>query len=253
MSARSRGHTRSRPVLAVVVAVALAAPACGGGPADGDDEAVSTSTVPPSSISEDPPFFEAEPLPLLPTTTTPPVELGVDPPPPVPDPAGPPGRNSVMVVGDSVLMGTARSIPEAVPDWLVTYDAVPNRRLAQAVELLEERRDEIGEAVVICLGNNYIEGERGDYASQVEEVMALLWFVPRVVWVTVPEVNPGRDRINESIREAATRWPNMRVADWAPMVAADPTLASDGMHLTREGRRALAELIAATLGPVGAG
>src|SRR5690606_24626603 len=84
VSARSRGHTRSRPVLAVVVAVALAAPACGGGPADGDDEAVSTSTVPPSSISEDPPFFEAEPLPLLPTTTTPPVELGVDPPPPVP-------------------------------------------------------------------------------------------------------------------------------------------------------------------------
>jgi hypothetical protein len=228
-------------------------------PDDGRSEEVGgVSTTPPTSLADSPDggtdhegaALDAFRLPLLPTTTTTFLDRSSDPPPPVADPGGRPGRNSVMVVGDSVFMGTAREIPLAMSHWLVTYDATESRRLAQAVELFEARRGEIGEAVVICLGNNYIPGERGSYASQIEEVMAVLWFVPRVVWVTVAEVNPGRDEINDSIRAAAERWPNMRVADWAPVVAANPSFASDGMHLTSEGRRALARLVAQTVGPV---
>jgi hypothetical protein len=213
------------------------------GPTDGAGTSGSDGASPPQQMPD-------PTLPLLPTTTTTFIDRSVDPPAPVADPGGPPGRNSVMVVGDSVLMGAASALPLVTSHWLVTFDAVESRRLAQAIDLFADRRHEVGEAVVICLGSNYIPGERGSYASQIDEVMSLLWFVPRVVWVTVPEVNPGRDEINRSIREAASRWPNMRVADWAPIVAAEPDLAWDGMHLTVEGRRAIAQLVAQTLGPV---
>lgn len=138
-----------------------------------------------------------------------------------------------------------------MPDWAVTVDTIGNRRLAQAVDLVAQRRQDVGEAVVIHLGNNYIPGERGGFANQIDEVMGLLWFVPRVVWVTVAEANPGRDQVNQAIREAATRWPNMRVADWAPMVGSNPHWTWDGIHLTHDGRWAMAHLVAETVGPVG--
>ena len=208
-------------------------------PADGDGEVGAAMTWPT--------------LPLVPTTSTTVVDRSTDPPEPVADPEGGPGRNSVMVVGDSVLLGTASSIPAALPGWVVTYDAEGNRRLAGALDLFEERRDEIGEAVVIHLGNNYIPGERGEFADQLEAVMLRLWFVPRVVWVTVPEVNPGRAEMNEAIRAAGDRWPNLFVAEWAELKADNPDWSWDGMHLTPEGRTAMAELIAETLGPVDEG
>jgi hypothetical protein len=248
---------RHRPIgriatsnLGALVVVALLCSGCGDEDASADEPVSGPTSTEAVTEARDVDPAPAPTLPLLPTTTTTFLDRSVDPPPPVRDPGGPPGRNSVMVVGDSVLMGTARDIPLVMSHWLVTYDATESRRLAQAVELFSGRRHEIGEAVVIGLGNNYIPGERGDYASQIDEVMSLLWFVPRVVWITVAEVNPGRDRINTSIRDAAERWPNMRVADWAPMVTANPSLAWDGMHLSPEGRQALAQLVARTVGPV---
>ena len=217
------------------------------------DSAGATTTDPSAVDGDDTGQTSESPLPtlpLLPTTTTTLIDPSIDPPIPVADPPGPPGRNSVMVVGDSVLLGTASAIPLVTSHWLVTYDAEGNRRLAQAIDLFDERRDEIGEAVVIHLGNNFIPGERGDFETQVEAVMVQLWFVPRVVWVTVAEVSPSRVAMNETIREASERWPNMRVADWAPILAEHPEWTWDGMHLTPDGRQAMARLIADTLGPV---
>jgi hypothetical protein len=241
---------RSNPIrqaawLALVVCAVWMA-ACGADAVDdrGADEAAVTTT----STTE--PEVTYPTLPLAPTTSTTEVDRATDPPVPVADPEGPPGRNSVLVIGDSVFIGTASAIPIALPDWVVTYDASGNRRLAEAIDLLDERSDEIGEAVVIHLGNNYIPGERGDFATQLEVVMMRLWFVPRVVWVTVPEVSPSRAEMNEAIREAADRWPNLVVADWAVLKEQHPEWSWDGLHLTSEGRAAMAQLIADTLGPV---
>lgn len=258
--------------LVLLLAVTLVAAACGGDEVDLADVTSSTtattvetttSTVEPTTSTEDPTTSTTEAtttttareevdsgLPLLPTTTTAPPPAPVDPPAPPPVPGPPPGRNSVFVLGDSVFLGTTSAIPTALPEWLVTYDAVGNRRLAQGIDVLAARRGEIGEAVVVHLGNNYIPGERGDYASQIEEAMTVLADVPRVVWVTVSEVSDSRREINEAIRDAATRWPNLRVAEWAPIIAAEPGLAWDGMHLTPEGRRRISELIAQTIGPI---
>jgi hypothetical protein len=225
----------SAPMLGLVLV------ACGGGAEQ--PQAATTTEASPTTTT-------ASTLPLVPTTSTTSIDPGVDPPVPVVDPGPPPGRNSVYVLGDSVLIGAASTIPVRLPDWVVTYDAESSRRLAQAIDVLSARRHEIGEAVVVQLGNNYIDGERGDYASQIDETMAVLSGVPRVVWVTVAEVSPSRVAINEAIRTAGERHPNVHVADWAEAMAADPALTWDAIHLTPQGRERMAELVARGLGPV---
>jgi len=239
----AREHRRARPLifLASAPVLVLALVACNGGVDVPESATTSEAALTTTTAST---------LPLIPTTSTTFIDSGVDPPVPVADPGPPPGRNSVFVMGDSVLIGTGSAIPVRLADWVVTFDAESSRRLAQGIDVLTERRDEIGEAVVVQLGNNYIEGERGDYATQVDEAMAVLSEVPRVVWVTVAEVSPSRVSINEAIRAAGERHPNLYVADWAGAMAADPGLTWDAIHLTPSGRQRMAELVARGLGPV---
>jgi hypothetical protein len=232
-------------VVALVVSVGLLA-GCGGDLDLPVPEAATSTTDDRVDVST----TTSSTLPLVSTTSTTLIDPVIDPPVPVADPGPPPGRNSVFVIGDSVFLGTASTIPVRLSDWVVTYDAEPNRRLAQGIDVLATRRGEIGEAVVIGLGNNYIDGERGDYATQIDETMAVIADVPRVVWVTVAEQNPGRDAINEAIRGAGERYDNVYVADWAALHAAEPELSWDGIHLTPAGRQQRAELIARGLGPV---
>lgn len=249
--ARERRRSSVANLFLLTVAVAAILAACGGdlpGPEGAATTAAPSSTAPAEPT--EPTTTTASTLPLVPTTATTAVDPGIDPPIPVADPGPPPGRNSVFVMGDSVFLGTASSIPSHLPDWVVTYDAQGNRRLAQGIDVLAARRAEIGEAVVVQLGNNYIDGERGDYASQIDEAMTLIGDVPRVVWVTVAEVSPSRVAINEAIRAAGERYPNMFVADWAATMAAEDGLTWDSIHLTPLGRDRMAELIARGLGPV---
>jgi hypothetical protein len=156
----------------------------------------------------------------------------------------------VYVLGDSCLLGARETVPAALAGWNVTYDAVGSRRLPQGIEVLRAHRQEIGAVVVIQQGNNYIEGEGGTFASQIDQAMTVLTGVPRVVWLTVAERWPSRVAINQAIRAAAGRWPTIVVADWASTVAAHPEYApGDMLHLSPEGRLAIARLIASAVGP----
>jgi hypothetical protein len=215
-----------------------------------------TTTVEPATTETEPPSTTAAPTtaalvpvtarPTLPPTTARPA------PAPSPAPAAPlaPGPNSVFVEGDSVLLGTATTMPAALAGWAVTMDTVGSRRLTQAIPVLQARRGEIGRVVVIQMGNNYIPGESGSFASQIDRAMTILGGVERVVWLTVAQTNDSRAAINDDIRSAAERWPTIVVVDWASIIAANPGYASsDSLHLTGTGRTAMAQSVATAVGP----
>lgn len=157
------------------------------------------------------------------------------------------GDTRVFVLGDSVLLGGKETVPAALTGWVVTYDASGSRRLPQGIEVLRARRSEIGRVAVIQQGNNYIAGE-GSFADQIDQAMTVLAGVERVVWLTVAEKWPSRVGINQAIRAAPTRWPQIVVGDWAVVVAAHPEFADDMLHLSGAGRLAIAELIAGAVG-----
>lgn len=215
-------------------------------------ETTTTTTTPPPTTPAPPSTVRT----TAPRAGPPPTWSAVTAPPPtaaaaVLPPPLPPGASSVFVEGDSVLLGTTETLPAALYGWIVTMDTVGSRRLAQAIPILQQRRGEIGRVVVIQLGNNYIPGEGGSYGSQIDQTMAVLDGVDRVVWLTISEaLGPTRVEINHEIRAAASRWSNLVVAEWAPMVAEHPEYApGDGLHLTQSGRLAISDLIARHVGP----
>ena len=181
---------------------------------------------------------------------------GSDPPggPPTPSPRPSDGRiqgldSHVWVEGDSVLLGTVDTLPDALKGWTVHMDTVGSRRLTEAIPVLRDNRYSLGPVVAIQMGNNYIPGEDGDFASQLVTAMHIMRNVQRVVWVTVATASSSQREIDRDIMKAAKVYPSIRVANWAPIIAKHPGYAYDGLHLTPTGRLAMAKLIASKIGP----
>jgi|GEM_PF-4909173 len=191
-------------------------------------------------------FVAPEPAP----PSGPPYKSGPAPDSPVviPPPALPAGDGTVYAVGDSVLLGTESYLGTTVGGWDLRMDARVSRRFPEGIDLIRTNRDRLGQAVVICLGHNY--GGGGYVYGYLDELMAELRNVERVVFVTVAEWSPAQPEVNQAIRALPAFYPNVVVADWSGVSAANPPfLASDRVHLTRSGNIALANLIAVMLGP----
>ena len=160
-------------------------------------------------------------------------------------------QNHVFVLGDSVLLGAANEIPASLPGWQVIVDAKVSRFLNQGIEVLQARRAEIGNAgvVVIQQGNNYLGSEQ-QFRDEIDQTMAVLAGVPKVVWLTVAEFTQSRVDVNKEILAAAQRYPNIVLADWNGTWLPNRRafVSRDGLHLTRPGARAMAALIASVVG-----
>ena len=132
-------------------------------------------------------------------------------------------QNHVFVLGDSVLLGAANEIPAALPGWQVIVDAKVSRFLNQGIEVLQARRAEIGDAgvVVIQQGNNYLGNEQ-QFRDEIDQTMAVLAGVPKVVWLTVAEFTQSRVDVNKEILAAAQRYPNIVARGLERHVAPEP-------------------------------
>lgn len=150
----------------------------------------------------------------------------------------------VFVLCDSVLNTAKRELRAHLQGFDLTIDCRVGRRLTQGIPILRARRAEIGGTVVVEMGNNYIPGEGGTFRHQIEMVMRMLRGVDRVVWMTVAEKWPSRVQINREIRAAARRWPSIRIAEWAPVIAENPRFSFDMLHLTDRGKAPIARVVA---------
>lgn len=120
--------------------------------------------------------------------------------------------------------------------WAVD-DPAPESALAA----IERLGPELGPTVVMDVGYN----DRADtYADGLDRVMAALTQagVQHVIWLTLVERNDVWVQINEVIRAAPARWPQLTVADWAP-VAAGQDWFVDVAHMNWVGAVALAKFL----------
>ena len=158
----------------------------------------------------------------------------------------PPGPATVLVVGDSVILGAKTQVPDALAGWKVTFDAKESRGIQAGISLLEARKGPSPRVVVIHLCTNWAEH---DYAEQIDKTMAQLEGADRVVWVTC---EPWRDEVVEAdadIAAAVDRYPNLVMADWAALADKPGYSYSDHLHLRTPGAVALAALVAEKVGP----
>lgn len=152
--------------------------------------------------------------------------------------------NRVFVVGDSVMQGASPYLPDLMPDWSLVIDTKVGRFLDEAIRIIERRREDIADIAVLNLGNNY-GGDEATFATEVEEALVALAGVRHIIWVNAAEYTPNRAEVNEVLRDAATRHPELVVVDWNSWWAQRRSFTSgDRLHLTEEGARAYATLVA---------
>lgn len=162
--------------------------------------------------------------------------------------------NRVILIGDSLMASAAARYGGQLCDvlvpagWQVEVDAETSRFIDFARVVLKARLDAGWNAAVIFLGNNY-NGDQIDFAARLNDAVIDLGDIP-IVLLTVTEFRPDRVQVNEAIQTVAGLHSNVRVLDWASISAADAgrVLGSDGLHLTDQGRQALADAIGLTLG-----
>ena len=167
----------------------------------------------------------------------------VDPDAPTPgDEARAARRRRVLLVGDSVMLGAAPVLRQAIGRRRAVIDAAVARQFPEGAETVRARlRRMPNAAVVIHLGSNgYVK------YSDLHELMKDLSTRPRVVLVTVRVPLEWQDSVNALLRHEAKRFENVRVADWYTASDGSGTLV-DGAHATPRGQRVYARTIAAQL------
>jgi hypothetical protein len=151
----------------------------------------------------------------------------------------------VTAVGDSVMLDYQTPLQTDVPG--IDVEAAVSRQWGAGEDLLAQLKSEgtLGAEVVVALGTN------GPISStDFDTMMSTLQGASRVVFVNIHVDRPWQDPNNAVLAQGAARYPNVVIANWANVAAANPQwFGADGTHLAINGpgADALASLITTTL------
>jgi hypothetical protein len=173
----------------------------------------------------------------------------------------------VYMVTDSVGLGAKNAVPGAFPaDWQVTVDGTP----ALFVEQLESKHVRVqmatnpgvfGDYAVVAGGYNYPYWDPDRFDRSIDGIIRAFEEagVKYVFWVTLREVKPEFitasawnqvqpyywyfPTVNDHLRAAVARHPNLSLIDWAA-IADRPGLTYDAIHLNTSGAAEYAANIA---------
>ncbi|MGZ4411397.1 MAG: hypothetical protein ACXVY8_04615 [Gaiellaceae bacterium] len=116
----------------------------------------------------------------------------------------------------------------------------------ETIQALGAERDKLGtrlgRLVIVDVGYNDLAET---YAAGLDTVMSALVSlgVQHVIWVTLDERQDVWTRINKEIRAATVRWPELVVADWAPVAGKHPEWRADPVHMNEIGAAAFARFL----------
>jgi len=161
----------------------------------------------------------------------------------------PPGSVPVTAVGDSVMLGGADELHKRL-GASGYIDAKENRYFDQAAPIIHDLRAKgaLGRVVIIHLGTNG-PVSNGD----VDKVMAELNGVPNVLLVTVRVNKSWQNEVNQTLRNAATRYPTVQIVDWYGYSAGHSDwFQADGTHFRTSsgpGANGYADLLVGSIPP----
>ncbi|MGM9948081.1 acyltransferase family protein [Floccifex sp.] len=145
----------------------------------------------------------------------------------------------IVMVGDSVLLGSYDEIKQVYPDCLI--DAEVSRHMGQEKEALLqfEANGQLKDVVVIAMGTNgliydFLAVDVLDYLKD-KDVYWVNNYCPTLSW---------QDTNNAYLLELEKQYSNLHIIDWYTQASNHPEyLSSDGIHPSVEGAKVYAELI----------
>jgi lysophospholipase L1-like esterase len=148
----------------------------------------------------------------------------------------------VLVVGDSLEVGTGPFLSRALPGESVTVDARKSRPSNVGVDVLRSRLRPGHSVVVFDLGTNDDPSAPGRLSADLQAAQSLA--CDRCLVVATLN-RPAVDGLNRAVTAFANGSPNVEVVDWHGAAQDDPgLLGPDHIHATPAGYAERARLIA---------
>jgi hypothetical protein len=156
------------------------------------------------------------------------------------------GTGSVLVIGDSLGVGTEPYLRQELPGTPIVDDSLGGRPSPGGLDALRADISPSDAVIVFAMGTNdspaYPEIMAGNLESVTQIAGDRCIVVPTIAR---PPVNGISDAgINRVIKSFAASHFNVEVVDWKAAVRAQPGLLVDGIHATPEGYALRASLIA---------
>ena len=152
------------------------------------------------------------------------------------------GTGVVTLVGDSLNVGTEPYLREALPGWQIDAHDRVGRTTSAGVEELRRLGDRLAPVVVVSLGANDASGSEAQFRRLAAEAIEIVGPNRCLVWATIVRDGAGRSGFDRVLEEASAAHANVRLVDWAAMVAGDDSLlAADLVHGTAAGYARRAE------------
>ena len=159
------------------------------------------------------------------------------------------GPRDIIIVGDSISVGSEEELQDELPLDNVDVIATSGIRLRGQRDAIELSVATEPDVLVIELGTNDIPMGEPELLDEIDDVLAETDGLPCVRWVTVyaPGLEDEVATINDHLHDAADSHDNLELVDWFQMVQDDPDLLSeDGLHPNDAGSLALAQAVAAS-------
>ena len=156
------------------------------------------------------------------------------------------GGDSLLVVGDSLEVGSRPYLPSALPGMRVDVDAVKGRTSTEGVGVLADRLRPGHGVVVFPLGTNDSPADPARLAADLAAAKRIAGDRCMVVaTIARPRVGGVPPAGLNSVVERFASASGAAVADWQSVVRSIPSLlGADGVHATGEGYGVRATLIA---------
>lgn len=152
---------------------------------------------------------------------------------------------SVTLVGDSLNVGIEPYLPRFLPGWTIRSRDEIGRSTAAGVDVLRGEGDRLEPVVVVSLGTNDGSADAASFRRLVREALDAAGPDRCVVWVNLAVAHEPFDVLNDVLAAEDERRANMRVVDWAGLLAEHPDwLSGDGVHATELGYEKRAEAVA---------
>lgn len=147
---------------------------------------------------------------------------------------------NATAIGDSVMLGGALALQDAIPG--IDVDARESRQMSAAISIVSDLKEAgtLGDIVIIGLGTN------GPFAeSDGQALLDEIGSERKVYWILAyGQTLSWQEEVNNTIRDLAEENSNVSLIDWPSSAEAHPEwLYPDGIHLNPDGMPGYAEVV----------
>jgi len=226
-------------LIVLLTAAACVLAGCGGGASPAPTSAATATTAPPA-----PAATATSTVPTTPSGIATPPSLGgpivtrVEASAPTTTPAP-----TLLLIGDSMAVGTAPLLPGLLPDWNIEVDALGGRITGVSMQIFRSHVDPVDVVAFSAFSADPPETVSTLEASVRESVERD--YARCAIWATIYVRGKDYSAANAKLHELEREYPGkLLIVPWAETVARRPELLADGVHGTPEGFRVRARLYA---------